>query len=149
MANSRRRRRRNQRGASRSQPRRRLPLRVIGQGLLALFLIGVVIWGGERLSDPQTLPLRKVNIEGQFTHITKQKLSEAVAPYVTGGFFTIDLEAIQTAAEELPWVARTEVRRVWPDSLQIRVEEQAPLARWGKSSLVSMRGEVFSPPRES
>lgn len=149
MADGHRKLRRNQRGASRSQPRRRLPLWVIGQSLLALFLIGVVIWGVERLSDPQTLPLRKVNIEGQFKHVTKQKLSEAVAPYVTGGFFTIDLEAIQAAAEKLPWIARTEVRRIWPDSLQIQVEEQVPLARWGESALVSIKGEIFAPPRES
>jgi cell division protein FtsQ len=124
-------------------------LRAIGQGLVILSLIVLGVWGAGRLADPQTLPLRKVSIEGQFKHVTKQKLSEAVATYVTGGFFSVDLGAIRRAAEELPWVSQVGVRRVWPDSLQIQVKEKIPLARWGENALVSVEGEIFTPPRES
>jgi cell division protein FtsQ len=108
-----------------------------------------VVWGVRCLADPQTLPLREISIEGQFKHVTKKKLSEAVAAHVTGGFFSVDLEAIRAAAEELPWVARVGVRRVWPDSLQIQVKEQVPLARWGEDALVSVEGEIFTPPLAS
>lgn len=138
-----------QHGASRPRSSRPILLRAIGQSLFMLSLIGIVVWGVGRLADPQTLPLREVSIEGQFKHITKHKLSEAIADRVTGGFFSVDLEAIQVAAEELPWVSQVGVRRVWPDSLQIQVKEQTPLARWGEDALVSVEGEIFAPPRES
>lgn len=142
-------RRRVPRGASRSQPRRIPPLWAIGQGLLVLCLVGLLGWGIDRLLDPQTLPLRKVSIEGEFKHVSQAKLQEAVAAYARGGFFSVNLETVRAAAEELPWVAQAGVRRVWPDSLEIKVKEQVPLARWGEDALVSVEGKIFVPPRES
>lgn len=141
--------RRTRAGASRPQPRRPLPLRGLGQGVLWLSLLGVMIWGIVYLLDPQTLPMRKVSVEGQFTHVTKQGLYAAVAAYVTGGFFSVDLMAVQVAAERLPWVARASVRRIWPDSLRIQIKERVALARWGEDALVSVKGKVFVPPKES
>lgn len=141
--------RQTRRGASRPQPRRPFPLRGLGQGVLWLSLLGMIAWGIVYLADPQTLPMRKVSVDGQFTHITKQRLHEAVAACVTGGFFSVDLEAIQLATERLPWVAEASVHRIWPDSLRIQIKEQVALARWGKDALVSVKGKVFVPPKES
>ncbi|ADE13680.1 cell division protein FtsQ [Nitrosococcus halophilus Nc 4] len=149
MAVRRRKPRRIRQGASRPQPAPALPLRAMGQGLLVLFLVGAAAWGISRLADPQTLPLRKVSIEGQFKQVTQEKLHEAVAPHVSGGFFSVNLETIRAAVEALPWVAQAGVRRVWPDSLRIEVKEQVPLAYWGEEALVSVEGEIFAPPRES
>lgn len=141
--------RRTQRGASRSQPPRALPWWAIGRGLLALSFVGVVVWGINRLADPKTLPLRQVSIKGQFKHVTQQKLHKAAAGYVNDGFFNVNLKTIRTVVEELPWVARVNVRRVWPDGLQIEVQEKIPLARWGEDALISIKGEIFTPHEES
>jgi cell division protein FtsQ len=35
------------------------------------------------------------------------------------------------------------VARSWPSGLTVQVIEQRPVARWGESALVNMRGEVF------
>jgi cell division protein FtsQ len=43
----------------------------------------------------------------------------------------------------LPWVRRVEVRRAWPDKLQVRLEEHVALARWGDDALVNTFGERF------
>ncbi|ABA59303.1 Cell division protein FtsQ [Nitrosococcus oceani ATCC 19707] len=141
--------RRVQRGASRSQPPRAFPWWTIGQGLLTLSLVGVVVWGINHLADPETLPLRQVNIKGQFKYVTQQKLHKVTAGYVKGGFFNVNLKTIRTVVEELPWVAQVNVRRVWPDALQIEVQEKIPLARWGKDALISIEGEIFTPPEAS
>ncbi|ADJ27201.1 cell division protein FtsQ/DivIB [Nitrosococcus watsonii] len=141
--------RRVQRGASRSQPPRAFPWWTIGRGLLALLLVAVVVWGSNRLTDPKTLPLRQVSIKGQFKRVTQQKLHRVTANYVSGGFFNVNLKAIRMAVEKLPWVAQANVRRVWPDSLQIEVHEKIPLARWGEDALISIEGEIFTPPEAS
>jgi len=40
-------------------------------------------------------------------------------------------------------VRKANVRRQWPDRLEVAVEEHRPLARWGSTALVNGHGEVF------
>ncbi len=148
MAGSRK-RRQARHGASRPKPRRAFPLRRVGWGAFWLSLLGVMAWGIACLTNPQILPMRKVMIKEQFKHVAQPRLHEAVAVYATGGFFSVDLQAVQAAAEQLPWVAGASVHRVWPDSLQIQIKEQVALARWGEDALVSIDGEIFRPPKKS
>ena len=49
----------------------------------------------------------------------------------------------RAAFEKLPWVRKVNVRRQWPDRLEVAVEEHRPVARWGSTALVSAQGEVF------
>ncbi len=111
-----------------------------GVGVLVLAaLLGVQRWS----QDPHSLPLRKVQIEGQFRYLSHEQLQAAVTPHVRGGFFNLDVAAVQDAASALSWVDQVSVRRVWPDTVRIRVQEQQPLARWGRQGLLNQRGEVF------
>jgi cell division protein FtsQ len=127
---------------------RRWPRQITGVVLLGA-LTGLCGWGYVKLSDPHTLPVRSVRIDGRFQHLARAELERAVAPYATGGFFTVEVGAVQQAAEALPWVDRVSVRRVWPDALYITVVEHVPLARWGKDGVLTDRGEVFQPKRDT
>ena len=44
----------------------------------------------------------------------------------------------------LPWVYSASVRRRWPDTLDIRVVEQLPIARWGDRGFLNHEGRVFA-----
>jgi cell division protein FtsQ len=116
---------------------------------VALLLFGVMaigaVWGVMKLQDPVVLPLKVVRIDGQFRHLERADIVRSVGDAVQGNFFTVDVEAVRNAARRLPWVDRVSVRRVWPDVLDMAVEEQQPLARWGRDQLVNHRGEVFAP----
>ena len=63
---------------------------------------------------------------------------------VSGNFFTVDLESTRQAFEKLPWVRKVSVRRKFPWSLEVEVEEQVALARWNGKDLVNTHGEVFA-----
>ncbi len=108
--------------------------------MLMVVMAGLVRW----IEDPRTLPLRQVQIEGSFRHLSRSELQAQVMPYAVGGFFSVDVAAIQQAAQELSWVDRVSVRRVWPDTVRIHVYEQQPVARWGDADLLNGRGEVFA-----
>ena len=43
----------------------------------------------------------------------------------------------------MPWVRSAMLRRVWPDRLEVALEEHVALARWRDTALVNDRGEVF------
>lgn len=116
-------------------------------GVLAVLLLfaGGAIWGVITLRDPSVLPLRIVRIDGEFKKLDRRKLEQAVAGAMVGNFFTVDLDRVREAALQLAWVDQVTVRRIWPGTLNMWVEEQRPLARWGEAQLVNGRGGVFTP----
>jgi cell division protein FtsQ len=87
--------------------------------------------------------LREVQVTGRVSHITAGEVSEIVRRHIRGNFFTLDLASARTAFETLPWVRSANLRRHWPDRLDVTLEEHTPLARWGRTGLVSTHGEVF------
>lgn len=56
---------------------------------------------------------------------------------------TIDLQGLQAALTELPWIRSVTISREWPPALHIMLEEHVPLAYWGKTALINTRGEIF------
>lgn len=93
-------------------------------------------------------PLREVQIVGELSQVQKGQLENAARTVVQGNFFTVNIDAARNAFEKLPWVRRAEVRRQWPDRLELRIEEHVPVARWrgveGEPRLVNSHGEVFA-----
>jgi cell division protein FtsQ len=88
-------------------------------------------------------PLRSVQLTGDVVHVTYEQVEAVVTGELRGNFFTVDLTQAREAFEKLPWVRKANVRRQWPDRLEVAVEEHRPLARWGTAALVSAQGEVF------
>src|SRR3546814_4530347 len=57
----------------------------------------------------------------------------------------VDLNGMRHQLEQMPWIAHVEVRRVWPDQVMVRLDEQLPIARWGGEALLNNKGQAFSP----
>jgi cell division protein FtsQ len=90
-------------------------------------------------------PITKIAVQGDLSYISQQAVQQRIAPYVAASFFTIDLASMRTELEQMPWIAHAEVRRVWPDQVVIRLEEQLPVARWGDEALLNNQGQAFAP----
>ncbi len=88
-------------------------------------------------------PLREVRVLDVPAHVTPEQVEIVVKRELRGNFFTIDLAVARAAFEGLPWVRRVQVRRQWPDRLDVALEEHVPLARWADGALVNIHGEVF------
>lgn len=127
----------------------RNPWRLAARWLIGLGVFTAMGVGADRvgdlLTDPATLPLKRVRIEGTLAHLDRAELQRAVAGVASGGFFTVNVENIWAAAKSLPWVQEASVRRVWPDEIWIRVTERVPVAGWGADGLVTAEGQVFRP----
>lgn len=133
------------RSSPRHRPRLRVPL-WIG---LALIAIPALWWLLDTLADPRFMPVTAVRVDGEFRHQTRAQLHAEISGYATGGFFSVDADAVRRAALRLPWVASASVRRVWPDTLQVVVTEHKPVAHWGANALLNEQGAVFTPAVES
>lgn len=121
--------------------------RLVALSLLLLLVSGIGVWQLQQwLTDPATLPIKTVKIDGEIRYLQKHELENSIAALVSGGFFSIDLSAIRRTAQQLAWVDDVSIRRHWPDTLVMHISEKTALARWGDSQLVTASGEIFLPP---
>jgi cell division protein FtsQ len=88
-------------------------------------------------------PLREVRITAQPAQVQRADIEAVVRRELRGNFFTLDLARARRGFESIAWVRKADVRRQWPDRLDVTLEEHVPLARWGTIGLVSTQGEVF------
>jgi cell division protein FtsQ len=108
---------------------------------LALAALYGVFWVAELTLDQ---PVRNLVVEGAFQRVTPIQVEAALAAELEAGFLSVDLGKARERVEALDWVDRANVGRRWPDTLIVRVTEHQAAARWGKSGLLNVRGELFT-----
>ncbi len=91
-------------------------------------------------------PLAKLRVHGEFKRVPGEELQKALLPYARAGYFAVKLQDAQHAVEQLPWVESAQVRKQWPDVLEVSIVEHKPFARWGKDRLLSEQGRLFATP---
>ncbi len=115
-----------------------------------LLLAGGVLlaWAGiMALQRLPILPLRELVVATPVDHVSRAQIEHAARSALIGNFFTVNLDTARTTFERMPWVRSASLRRIWPDGVELRLEEHRVAARWtpqdGEARLVSTRGEVF------
>jgi cell division protein FtsQ len=98
----------------------------------------------DRLFLPSAFQLDQVRLEGTFEHVDPTELRNKILTAMEGNFFAVDLEHVERAVLAMDWVYKATVRRVWPDSIHVKVREQQPVARWGRGSWLNTDGEVIT-----
>lgn len=111
-----------------------------GIGLLAV----AVMW----MMNSPYFPVKLVKIDGQLHRLDAAQLQQTARLHIRGNIFKADLNEARQAFEALPWVSRAEVRRLWPDTVQIHVVERQPVARWASGGLVDSEGKAFDAPSD-
>jgi len=126
--------------------------KILVLGLLLIGLVGIV--GYEVVTKGHirslsiknvSLPIKYVRTEGVFQYLGKNEIKTVLQPLVMTSFFEADMQTIQSAVSTLPWVDTVTVKRIWPDTIDIKVREKKAYARWGKNSLITERGIIFTP----
>lgn len=110
-----------------------------GAALVVMALL-VVAW----LNSERFMPLRQVQAIGALDKISPAQLQAVVAPLAASGFLRVDVSAVRDQVEAMTWVRHAAVRRVWPDTLAIEIEEHKALAVWSKGGLVDDQGALFA-----
>jgi cell division protein FtsQ len=115
---------------------------------IALLALAVLVAAGVRAATrADGFSIRALRIDGDFARNSVPTLRANALPQLAGNFFSVDLDHTRQAFEAVPWVRRAVVRRVWPNRLEVRLEEHRPVALWqGEDDavqLVNSFGEVF------
>jgi cell division protein FtsQ len=117
----------------------------LAAGVVVLPLVGAL--NGWFAAD--RWPFRQLKVDARFERVSAEQVRAAVAPALNGGFFAVDLAAVRRGVESVPWVERAEVRRRWPDVLEVRVVERVVAAAWTEGRLVDAAGGLFTVPGDT
>jgi cell division protein FtsQ len=126
-----------------------LDVRLMNGTTVALFaaFAGMLLAAGLGwLGRQPVFSLKAVRIDSEVAHSNAVTLRANVLPKLTGNFFTLDLVRARAAFESVPWVRQAVVRREFPDSLRVTLQEHQAVAFWGPEAdarLVNSFGEVF------
>jgi cell division protein FtsQ len=112
---------------------------LVGVALFVFALAGVVL-----LARSPLFPVSRIELAHPLQNTTRAEIESALGGRIGDNFFALNPDQVRTALEALPWVRRAWVRRVWPDGLEVTLEERVPLARWGEHALVDVHGERFA-----
>lgn len=110
---------------------------------------GLALYLWPKLPVPEILPIKRVQISGNFVHLSPAELEKKATEIIQGGFMTVNVAGIKRELLQEEWINVVSVRRVWPDGLLIFITEHEPVARWGSNALISNEAAVFSPAETS
>lgn len=106
-------------------------------------LVSVVVW----LVQRPYFVIDRIRIEPMQSealhYVSPASVRASIAGRVAGNFFTVDLDETRQLLETVPWVRHARIRRVWPDTLSVQLEEHQPLALWNEDQMINTWGEAF------
>jgi cell division protein FtsQ len=112
--------------------------------ITAMMILLATIYLFNDVTIANYFPIRTVSVIG-LNHIEKEEIRQTLVPLVSRGFFSVNVDFIRDRLQQLPWVSDINVRRSWPDRVEVTVVEKTVAARWNKSSLLSTEGHLFNP----
>jgi len=114
--------------------------------LVCITLIIVLVSGWHTIIGWIDHPVSRVTLSGEFENLNEQSVRQHLAPYIGVGFLNTDLRALKQHIEQMAWVKRATVKRVWPGEFDVQIEEQQPVSYWNETGLLNAQGELFTPP---
>lgn len=124
-------------------PRIRLGLSLLG--LLLLLGLGTLLVT-DHLYNQEQFNIRKITLTGDAAHVDRKQLQASVIEMIEGNYFSLNSANIVEAISILPWVDTVRLRRQWPDTLTIDIEEYQPIAHWGEEQWLTTTGKLVTLP---
>ena len=118
-------------------------LRLISNALFGISLLLLVYGVLHYTLRLPVFALQAIQLSAAPRQVDVAQIAAVVRHELRGNFFTVDLENMRRAFEQLPWVRKASVRRQFPWRLEVELEEHVALARWNDTGMVNTHGEVF------
>ncbi|MFT7286362.1 MAG: cell division protein FtsQ [Halieaceae bacterium] len=109
--------------------------------VLALALVAVLAY--RAFLGLYAMPVERIVVSGKLEHLRQEAVRSLLAERMDRGLLFLNLRTLRRELETLPWVYRAQLRRRFPDTLEVRVLEQVPIARWGDEGFLNHEARVI------
>jgi len=93
----------------------------------------------------EQIAIKKILINKSLRYVEKNEVDTLLEQALEKDFFSLELNDVAQAVDHIPWVKSVQVKKIWPDTVLVNIQEQSPVARWRNAQLISATGEVFAP----
>lgn len=121
-------------------------MRVLAWGLALVIVMLPVVGVLNGWIASEKWAINRLSVTAEYERVSQEQIQSAIAKHVSKGFFALDVDSINEAVSSIPWVAKSSIRKRWPDTLEVDVQEHHVYARWNDDKLISEHGQVFSAP---
>ena len=111
-----------------------------GIALVSLLALGVCGW---LAVDRQ---VRVVKVEGQLSEAEAAQIRRRIGQVLQRRLLTMDVARLRERVLELSWPGAVSVRKVWPDTIVVRVARRSVVARWADAGYLTPAGEILNTP---
>ncbi|MDE2422778.1 MAG: cell division protein FtsQ/DivIB [Betaproteobacteria bacterium] len=101
-------------------------------------LYAFVSWGIKR----PMFSIQRIQVTGSLQQVDKELVSKRLQS-MSGNFFTFNLSQAAKELNSMPWVSHVQLRRLWPNGIEVSVAEHHPLVRWDEQKLLDTDGQLF------
>lgn len=116
-------------------------------GILSALILSAIVLAGRLgylfLADAERFPITTIKVAASYQHVTHKELENVLTKYVSSSFFALPVSRLQDELNDLNWVDKAYVERVWPDTLKIKLVEKTPVAVWD-DALITADGRLFN-----
>jgi len=89
--------------------------------------------------------IEDIKIKGDLKYASEDQLMSDYSSLYGQSLLVVSMSEVLSVVLSSEWVASAEIRKVWPNTLQVLVHEHAPLAYWRDSQLISTSAVVIAP----
>ena len=118
-------------------------LRRVTLWLYTLVVVALCVSGFKWLWDSAYFPIEKIHFHGQLKETNAVKLAEVAQKNITGNFFKADMNVLKEALMQDQWIESVQVQRLWPNTINVFVNERQVKARRHEGGLIDAKGIVF------
>ncbi len=115
--------------------------------MLFVFFFSGLYFSWRWINQPGRLPFKTLQVVTHAKYIKSGVLQRLVQENLTGGFFDFDERAVRAALLTNPWVKSVGMRRVFPSTLVLNVEEYQPVAFWQDGWVLTSSGALITASR--
>ena len=112
----------------------------LGAAVALLGLAAVAAWIYVSLDRP----VRSVEVIGSLAPAEAAEVQRRLTELKPRRLLSTDLGELREHLMALSWPRLVQVRRVWPDTISIRIERQLVVAKWGGEGYLTAGGELVS-----
>lgn len=90
--------------------------------------------------------VRIVKVEGPLAETEAAQIRRQIGRVLDGRLLTMDVAQLRKRVMELSWPGEVSVRKVWPDTIVVRVSRRTVVARWADQGYLTPAGEIVITP---